>query len=189
MRLNPVTALSIRPERLGLHWRGALLAVLVALASCSERSATARLVEGQRLPDMVLTDLNGGTKALSAFRGKLVVLNIWATWCPPCREEMPSLEGLSKRVDPRQTVVIGLSVDNDINLVREFVIQYKVSFENYIDSDMKIARDTLRVTGFPETLLVSPEGKLIRRIVGKRDWQSSETMKLLEQAARGEGTS
>lgn len=189
MRLHPIIAFTIHPERLRLYLRGLLLVALIALASCGERAATGKLAAGQRLPEVVLTDLKGGTKALSAYRGKLVVLNIWATWCAPCREEMPSLEGLSKSFDPRQAVVVGLSVDNDINLVREFVLQYRVSFENYIDSDMKIARDTLGVTGFPETLLVSREGKLIRRIVGKRDWQSSETKMLLEQAVRGEGAS
>lgn len=172
------------PERFHLYLRGAFLAALLGLVACGEPSANPKLAEGQRLPEVVLTDLKGGTKSLSAYRGKLVVLNIWATWCPPCREEMPSLDGLSKSLDPRRTVVIGLSVDNDINLVREFLLQHQVGFENYFDGDMRIARDILGVTGFPETLLVGPDGKLIRRIIGKRNWQSGETTKLLDQARR-----
>lgn len=118
------------------------------------------------------------------FRGKLLVLNVWATWCPPCRREMPSLERLSKNVDGRHIVVAGMSVDTDTNLAREFLDQNGITFRNFIDIDGKSA-PALSISIYPETLVVAPDGKILYRVVGERDWDSPAMRQLLEEIYQG----
>lgn len=162
-----------------------ILCAALALASCSLSDAPAPLAEGQKFPEFVLTGLDGGTASPQAFRGKLLVLNVWATWCHPCRQEMPSLERLARSVDPRRMAVVGLSVDDDKRLVQEFVLQHHVTFPIFVDADMRIANRILGIKAFPATFLIAPDGKLVGRISGERDWDSPAMMRLLEEAYRG----
>ena len=100
-----------------VFWFGRVWVLLVPVllwgceASAPAGNNAAALTVGQALPPITLTGLNGTTTTLAAYRGKLVVLNAWATWCPPCRREMPSLERLSKMLDRERFAVLGVSVD------------------------------------------------------------------------------
>ncbi|OGT03904.1 MAG: hypothetical protein A2143_03565 [Gallionellales bacterium RBG_16_57_15] len=136
------------------------------------------------VPELTLTSLDGTRTSLQEFRGKLLVLNVWATWCPPCRREMPSLERLSKSVDGSRIVVAGISVDSDANAVLEFLRQNGVTFRNFRDTPGNIA-NTLGVQVYPETLLIAPDGKIAHRITGERDWSSPAMLGVLEDAFRG----
>ena len=159
--------------------------VMLVLASCSAPDAPVPLSEGQQFPDLVLTGLDGRTMSPQEFRGKLLVLNVWATWCHPCRQEMPSLERLSRAVDPGRMAVIGLTVDDDKRLVQEFVLQHSVTFPIFIDPNMRIANRVLGIKAFPATFLISPDGRLVGQIFGEREWDSPAMMRLLEEAYRG----
>jgi len=120
--------------------------------------------------------------ATDALLGTPLIINFWATWCGPCRDEMPSLERLSQRLAGHGVRVIGVTVDDDLNLAAEFVRTYRLSFPNYADGDKKNFQSLLRVKLLPETVLVTAEGVIAARVAGARDWNSAEGDRLLEGA-------
>ena len=164
---------------------GLVLVVLFALSACSQTVPPDNLTEGSLFPPLIFTGLDGKEVPVDSFRGKLVVLNIWSTWCGPCRRELPSLERLHHIVDPQRFVIAALSVDNDIIQAREYLIDKGISFTSYIDKDMKITRDIFDIRIFPDTLLISPRGVLLRRVAGERVWDDPKVVKALEEAYDG----
>jgi len=122
------------------------------------------------LAELRLTRLDGGSDSLALYAGKTLILNVWATWCAPCREELPALQRLSARLDPDRFVVAGLSIDTDPDFVREFLRDVGVDYVNYIDATRDVARPLLGIDSVPQTLLIGPEGTLRTRIEGVRDW-------------------
>ena len=109
----------------------------------------------------------------------MLVLNIWATWCPPCRREMPSLEHLSKTLDPKRFAVIGLSIDNDAFLASEFLAKNGISFINFHDQNGERSRQ-LGLKAYPETFVIAKDLTLVRRMTGLHDWSSPEMVSMLE---------
>lgn len=174
------------PVRRCRRSRFGLMALFGLLAACGQPDAVTRPLEGEPFPDLALTADDGRQVSIGSFRGKLLVMNVWATWCPPCRREMPSLERLSRTADARRFSVIGLSVDRDTHLVREFLRQYGVTFPSFLDPNQEIARKILDVKAFPETFLIAPDGRLVRRIVGEQEWHGTGMREVLEAAYRGE---
>jgi thiol-disulfide isomerase/thioredoxin len=163
----------------------AALLMMIVLSACNQAPPSDGLQEGSLIPPLTLTGLDGKQVLIDSFRGKLVVLNIWATWCAPCRHELPSLERLHQRLDPQRFVVAGLSVDNDVLQAREYLLDKGITFTSYIDQDMKIATDILAVRIFPDTVILSPQGVVLRRIAGERVWDQSRVIKALEEAYAG----
>ncbi|KPJ87878.1 MAG: hypothetical protein AMJ53_17535 [Gammaproteobacteria bacterium SG8_11] len=108
--------------------------------------------------------------------GKITVLNLWATWCGPCRHEMPSLDRLAGLLDETKFRVVGLSVDQDDHLVREFLIDRKIFFENYLDNHMRIANDQIGVRVFPSTFFIGADGRLLKVVEGWRYWDTMESI-------------
>jgi len=161
------------------------LVVSVVLFACSQAPPPDGLREGSLFPSLILTRLDGEEVSIDSFRGKFVVLNIWATWCAPCRRELPSLERLHHLIDPKRFVIVGLSVDNDILQAREYLIDKHITFASYIDQDMKLATDIFGIRIYPDTLLISPQGVLLRRIAGEREWDDPKIIKALEEAYEG----
>lgn len=117
-----------------------------------------------------LRDLDGDTAALAQWHGRVLVLNVWASWCAPCRSEKASLQVLSERIEPSRAAVIGLSVDEDLNLVREYLRRTGVRYRNFVAGSTRVAQDVLGVRALPETLILAPDGTLRARIHGARDW-------------------
>jgi len=162
----------------------ACLASLVLLLAACQSPPPALLPVGASLPPLLLEGLDGGTLASADWRGRTVVLNLWATWCVPCREEMPALERLSRGLDPAHYRVIGVSLDTDRNLVREFALRYGVTFALAIDPDGQSLK-ALRSRVLPDTLLIAPDGRLAGRVQGGAAWDSDE-MRGRVLAASGE---
>jgi thiol-disulfide isomerase/thioredoxin len=127
-----------------------------------------------RLSSMRLPALDSGREPFTEFVGKVTIVNLWATWCPPCRAELPSLQELADRLDPGRFTVIGLSVDDDPDFVREFLRDAGITYPNYMDSGGNVARDQLGVDSYPQTFIFRSDGALADRIVGARDWVSPE---------------
>jgi thiol-disulfide isomerase/thioredoxin len=172
-----------------LRFIGAILLffTLAGLAACSQPAPpTDKLVVGEPLPDIALTSLDGGSARLSDYRGKLVVLNLWATWCEPCRREMPNLQQLSNSLDPQRFAVVAVAADEDEHLLREYLLDKGVTFASYVDKGGRISRDQLGVQLFPYTLLIAADGRLIQRYAGPREWQRAEVVELLQRAAAGD---
>jgi peroxiredoxin len=116
-----------------------------------------------------------GASHLSDLRGKVVVLNFWASWCPPCLEETQSLNALQQAIAPKGGVVLGVSVDEDKAAYEKFIADNHVVFPTFDDATKKSSLD-YGTSMYPETYLIDREGRLARKIVGPQDWQSPETM-------------
>lgn len=169
-----------------LRWVVLLLVSLLGAAGCDKQPDAAGAAHSAKpFPSVSFMALDGGAIPSESFRGKLVVLNIWATWCPPCRREMPDLERLGRSLDPQHFAVIGLSVDEDEHGVREYLNDKGITFARFIDKDLKIARDLLGVGVYPTTILIAPDGTLIGRMVGPRQWESQAMHDLLRNAFDG----
>jgi len=155
-------------------------AMLVALAGCDKPAAPAVFAEGQAFPAFMLALLSGDEATTARLHGKILVLNIWATWCPPCREEMPSLDRLDKTLDANRFAVLGLSIDADTLLAAEFLLKHRIGFKNYFDKDAAVTRQ-LGLKAYPETFVIAPDRTLLWRVTGMHDWSSADTLQKLER--------
>jgi peroxiredoxin len=116
-----------------------------------------------------------GASHLADLRGKVVVLNFWASWCPPCVEEAQSLNRLQQQIAPKGGIVLGVSVDEDDAAYNKFLQDQHIVFPTYRDATRQSAAD-YGTSMFPETYLIDREGRFARKIVGPQDWQSPEIM-------------
>lgn len=133
-----------------------------------------------KAPDFALKDLNGKELTLEDFRGKIVFLNFWATWCPPCRAEMPSMERLYSEFKGKDFAVLAVDLRERAKRVRAFKERFKLNFPILLDSDGAIGL-TYGVRSIPTTYLVDKEGYLIGGALGARDWASTEAFGLINQ--------
>jgi peroxiredoxin len=134
---------------------------------CSEKSQPP--IVGEPVPEIVLPDLEGKTFRLSQLRGKVVLLNFWASWCPPCVDEMPSLEKLHRALQAKGLEVVAISVDDSMEVIENFKKEYNLSFRMLFDKDAKVAHG-FETFKYPETYIVDRDGILLSKIVGPRDW-------------------
>jgi thiol-disulfide isomerase/thioredoxin len=131
-------------------------------------------------------DAEGRERTLADWRGKVVLLNLWATWCLPCRKEMPSLDRLQKELGSDKFEVVALSVDRKgLDASRKFLDETKVErLALYVDASAR-ATSELRVVGLPATLLIDAEGREIGRLLGPAEWDSEDAKRLIRSAASG----
>ncbi|MBK5104982.1 MAG: TlpA family protein disulfide reductase, partial [Burkholderiales bacterium] len=156
-----------------------MLAALLLLALFIPQSRDAETATGAELPSVALSGLSGESPtSTDAMRGAPLIINFWATWCGPCREEMQSLELLSHRLSGSGVRVIGIATDRDLNLAAEFVRERRLTFPMYADGPARQLQSMLRVRSLPETLLVSADGVILARILGARDWNGIKSDRL-----------
>ena len=174
MRLG--TALVLGAVALGAAAMGAYFSL-----SGDERPATGGLpfarATSQAIPELAFEDGTGRTRSLADFRGKLLVLNLWATWCAPCREEMPALDRLQAQLGGARFEVVALSVDpQGAAVARKFFAEVGVkSLALYVDPSSQAAFK-LGAVGLPSTLLVDGAGREIGRHIGAAKWDSPEVV-------------
>ncbi len=147
-----------------------------------EEAAFEGVVAGHDFPAVEFLNLEGDTVSFSEYKGKLVVLNIWATWCPPCRRELPSLERLGKALDKDRFAVIFLSVDSDEHVVREYLIDVGLEMSTFIDKEVETAGQVLEVISYPVTYLISPQGKVMQVVYGEQEWDNAVIVGKLKHA-------
>ena len=128
-------------------------------------------------PDFNLMGMDGETHTLDDLKGKFVLVNFWATWCNPCKVEMPLLEKLHQTLKSEKFTVLGLHVGPGPENIEEFKKLMPISFPIYVDMDLEV---DWGVPGLPTTFLMNPEGKLIYRAVGKREFASDEMVNFLK---------
>lgn len=143
---------------------------LVALFARPEYRNGESSLRGRPAKDFALT-LDGKPARLSDLRGKVVLLNFWATWCPPCVDEAPELNALERRIAPLGGVVLGVSVDDDQSAYDDFLKKYGITFPTYRDPTKQIALD-YGSTMYPETYVIDRNGRFDRKIIGPQDWTS-----------------
>ncbi len=141
----------------------------VALAACIALTPAACMNSGvsvgDRAPDFVVQTLAGGVKKLSNYKGRPLLVNLWATWCPPCIEEMPVLNRLQESYAGGGLIVLGIAGDEDITQVGEFLKKHPVKFEVLLDPQGAVGTE-YGITGYPETFLIDREGKIAAKYVG-----------------------
>jgi cytochrome c biogenesis protein CcmG/thiol:disulfide interchange protein DsbE len=149
---------------------GVVLAVALALIWAGDSHVPAPVGRGVEAPDFDLPRLSGeGRFVLSEQRGRVVLVNFWATWCKPCEDEMPSMERLYRELAPEGFELVAVSVDEDPEDVVAFRSRMGVSFPIALDPSQDVSRK-YQTTGFPESLLVGPDGVVLERYVGPREW-------------------
>lgn len=156
-----------------------LIALGLALALTVPLPALSRGPES--MPAVALTKLDGAPMRMTEWLGRPLVVNIWATWCPPCRTEMPSLQRLSALIEPSGAQVVALSLDTDHNLVREFVLKYGIELPVAIATAPRIATEALGATALPLTLYVTADGRVVGRHFGQRDWADESALRDVKQ--------
>jgi peroxiredoxin len=154
-----------------------LLAVFVWVIFDSFRERV--VVVGDSAPDFSITADNGRTVSASNFGGKLLVLNFWATWCPPCIEEIPSLNAFSERFAGKGVVVLGISVDKDEKAYKDFLARNRVTFLTARDPENRINLEYGTVK-FPETYIIDSSGKVLRKIISAQPWMSERMIRDVE---------
>lgn len=145
------------------------------LLATSIVSATGLMEPIQGLPmakGFNLEDVNGNGFELKDYKGKFVLLNFWATWCAPCRKEMPSMSNLHDELNNRSLEVVGVHVGPSLAGVKKFLDNVPVNFTILIDKNMQLTNWGVR--GLPTTFLINPEGRLVYEAVGEREWDSLE---------------
>ena len=165
--------------RRAAQFPSALLAslLLMALSGCYSGSRPPRI--GSNALDFTIQD--GQSKVtLSQFRGQVVVLNFWATWCPPCIEEMPSLVEMQRRFKAKGVTVLAVSVDVDESAYRQFVKDHNVNLLTVRDPDQKSSA-LYGTFKFPETYIVDRNGVIRRKFIGAVDWTAPEVTDFLSK--------
>ncbi len=128
---------------------------------------------GSYLREATLDGLNGKTKKFSDFKGKPLIINVWASWCGPCRAEMGSLERLARRYNGKEFNVIGISTDDYRNKATAFIKNTEITFENFLDNRL-LLENMLGANTIPLTVLVDADGRVLEKVRGSREWDSPE---------------
>ena len=156
-----------------------LLAILIFplfIAGCEKIAGlkqTKRMEIGKPAPDFVLQDVSGNTWQLSSLKGKVVFVNFWATWCKPCRDEMPSMEALNKVMAERSFQMLAIVFNDDLQMADSFARRLGATFPVLANPGPELAKAYM-ITGVPETFLVDAEGILRHKFIGPYDWDTEE---------------
>jgi thiol-disulfide isomerase/thioredoxin len=158
------------------------LLMYLAVASVMPGLSTAGEVGiGQLLPNATLRGLNGPAKSLENFRGRPLIINVWASWCGPCRQEMASLERLAWREGGHDFAIIGISTDDDPGQALQLLKLANATISQFIDTRMQMER-MLGASRLPLTVLVGADGRVSEKVYGARQWDGPEALKLIERA-------
>jgi cytochrome c biogenesis protein CcmG, thiol:disulfide interchange protein DsbE len=155
----------------------AVIGLLATLIGCYSGSHPARI--GSNAPDFTVQDSDHKV-TLSQFRGQVVVLNFWATWCPPCVEETPSLIQMQTLLKPKGVVVLAISIDADDGAYHKFLKDYSVNMVTVRDEAQRVSR-LYGTFGWPETYVIDRQGVMRRKFIGPVDWTSPEVRDYLSK--------
>jgi cytochrome c biogenesis protein CcmG/thiol:disulfide interchange protein DsbE len=161
----------------------AAMAVALGSASYFMREQLFPVTLGSEAPDFKAKVLGSNSyKTLADYKGQVVVLNVWATWCEPCRQELPSLERLYQEYGPKGLKLVAVSIDDYVSedSIRAFAKNFGITFEVLHDSTHAIER-VYQTTGYPETFVIGPEGTIRKKWIGPDDWSSQGNRALVAQ--------
>jgi thiol-disulfide isomerase/thioredoxin len=138
---------------------------------------------GSVLREAVMRGLNGPDRKLSDYRGKPLVINVWASWCPPCLQEMASLERLAWSQAGQKFTVIGISTDDYPEAAKARLLKNSATLNHYIDKNLEL-ENMLGADHLPLTLLVDAKGRVLSKTTGAREWDSAESVAMINKAFR-----
>ena len=160
-----------------------VLLCLAAVAITAHADTPGEVPVGGQLREAAMQGLSGPSAKLASYRGKPLIINVWASWCGPCRMEMGSLERLARRYGGRQFNVIGISTDDYREPAQAFLRQANTTFPNFIDSRLFL-ENMLGANRIPLTLLVDAQGRVLAKFYGAREWDSPESVDAIFRAFR-----
>jgi peroxiredoxin len=175
-----------------MNFRGIILvslaviavAVLFLLKQNNSYLKYSPLKRGHSAPNFTFPGLDGKIVSLADYRGQVVLVNIWATWCPPCVDEMPSMEKLHQELQGENFEILAISIDAvGTKAVAPFMKKYNLSFPALIDPDGTI-KTLYHMTGVPESFIIDRQGILVEKIVGPRNWAAPEAVRYLRNLIR-----
>ena len=141
-------------------------------------------VEGAQAPDFSVKDLSGAEMQLSSLKGQVVLVNFWATWCPPCKEEIPSMIKLNQSMAGKPFKMLAISIDEGgKEAVTAYFKKSGLSLPAYLDTDSKVSQ-MYGTTGVPETFIVDKTGKIQKKIVGGMDWSSPDVIAFMDELTK-----
>ncbi len=143
-------------------------------------TAPAQVEIGQILPDAKLKGLNGHSRRLSDYKGKPLVINVWASWCGPCKQEMASLERLAWLEPARKFNMIGISTDDYPQQATTWLEQSHSTISQFIDNRQEI-ENLLGASKIPLTVLVAADGRVLQKVYGAREWDTPQALRLLRE--------
>jgi thiol-disulfide isomerase/thioredoxin len=160
-----------------------LSAAILIMAGCSKKEApveVAQVAEKKPVPDITVNSLQNVPLKLSDLKGKVVLLNFWATWCPPCREEMPAMMKLNKAMAGKPFQMVTVSIDEGgVPEIESFFKSSGYSLPTYTDQG-GTAQKVYGITGVPESFVIDKNGILVKKVIGPLAWDSPETVTFLE---------
>jgi len=159
----------------------ALAVALFALPGTLMWAHTTQTGIGEQLPMLTLRGLNGPARSLATFRGRPLLINVWASWCGPCRQEMASLERLAWRNEGRDFAIIGVSTDDDAQAAVLLLRDTRATISHFIDVNRQM-ETLLGASRIPLTVLVDGQGRLLARFYGAQQWDSAPALQLLHDA-------
>ncbi len=163
---------------------GAIVAALAAALALGLKLAPQIFpVEvGSTAPAFTASDLKSGqTVSLADYKGQVVLLNVWATWCEPCKIEMPSMEQLEKEMGPQGLKIVAVSIDEGgADVVRQFARDYGLTFRILHDQSGRIQR-IYQTTGVPESFVINRQGKIVKKVIGAADWDATVNKDLMRR--------
>lgn len=167
---------------------GATLATLVLGVAAAAGQAPApntsdEVAIGQPLREATLQGLNGRSRMLSEFRGKPLIINVWASWCGPCRAETASLERLAWSDAANRFVIIGISTDDDARAAQGWLKASNATLSHFIDRSLEMEK-MLGASRIPLTVLVDANGRVVAKVYGAKEWDSAEALEIVRQALR-----
>ena len=139
---------------------------------------------GEVCPNFNLPTDDGQTVTLTDFRGKIVILNFWATWCPPCVDEVPSLNRLALRYADKGLAVLGVSVDEDPDAYRSFLAKHQIVFQTVRNSSRAVS-ERYGTFKLPESYIISRDGRLLNKVIGGTDWTDKEMISYFDGLLSG----
>lgn len=166
--------------RIGVY---ALWLCLLVASAGAPAATPGEVPVGQVLREARLQGLNGPSMALGAFRGRPLLVNVWASWCGPCRAEMASLERLSWRDPARPYAMIGISTDDYLEQAAAWLKQTNSTLSHFIDQRLQM-ENMLGAAKLPLTVLVDAQGRVLAKVYGARDWDSAESRAMIDRAFR-----
>jgi len=177
-----------------------LLTILFVFIACvflivflrEERDSTLKTTEpiqpGLEMPNFTFPDINGREVSLSDHRGKVVLVNVWATWCPPCRQEMPSMQSLYEKFKGENFEILAVSIDSEGRAaVAPFMRKMNLTFPALLDPGETI-RSLYGITGVPESFIIDKQGILVEKIIGPINWATPEVFSFVKDLIQKPGS-
>lgn len=170
--ISPNSAGSQTIVRMTLAW---LFCLLVTIACSAGQEELERLSETRAAPNFTIEDMQSVTHSLADYQGKVLVVNFWATWCPPCVKEMPSLQRAWEQLRGEDIAVLAVNMGEQKQAIEDFIQKYPVELPILLDKDLEVA-DAWLVSGLPTTYVVNPDGDIVFQVIGEREWDDPDLL-------------